>query len=166
MHRLLTDTKLQGLLTLGFVLLFAVVGLVIGAPPASASRGTFGDVLRAFASADQTRSILCLIVADVITGVIAALRVGSFDGQKLARFYASNIIPYTLGYMLFWFLTYFGLAAVLPALIVESIGSFGYAAIMATLTQSIIDNIVRARTGVAAPEGAPVYASVPTSVEG
>lgn len=165
MTAFLANNRWQAIITAALVVAFAAFGLYLGAPP-EISALTFGDVLLEFFRQDQTRTILAAIIADVITGVIAALRVGTFDGQRLAGFLRTNVIPYVFGYMLFWFLSFYGLIDVLPAAAVTGIASLGFSAVMATLAMSIADNLARARAGTTPPEGAPVYMMTPPDPQG
>jgi hypothetical protein len=130
---------------------FAVIGLIAGSPNVF-TVDSFGDVLRSFATDAKTRSIFGFIFADVVTGVIAALRIGTFDAQRIAKFYATNVVPYVVGYALLWSVAAFGLADVLPADIGNGVASLGYAAIMASLGASTIDNVRRASAGASPPD--------------
>lgn len=146
-----STVRIQAIFAAALVALFAIVGLYFGSPPDSSNGETFGSILRAFAREPQTRTILTWILIDVVTGVIAALRVNNFDGSQLARFMFSNVLPYVLGYMLFWYLNYNGLIDLLPAVVVNGIVSIGYATVMTTLSVSILDNIARAQAGTVPP---------------
>lgn len=130
---------------------FAVIGLIAGSPNVFTG-DDFGAVLRAFATDTKTRSIFGAIFADVLTGVIAALRVGTFDAQRLAKFYASNVLPFVLGFALLWSVAAFGLSDFLPAALGDAASSLGYAAIMSALGASIIDNVRRAQAGASPPD--------------
>jgi len=166
MTRFFTSTAAQGAVTGVLVILFALVGLYFGAPPQDTQSRDLASIVLAFLREDQTRSILAMILIDVATGVIAALRVNTFDGQRLAGFLQTNVIPYVLGYMIVWLLAYFGLAGMLPAPVLDGLASFGYGAVMSTLTISIVDNLARARAGTVAPEGAPLYSKLPVDGQG
>ena len=85
-----------------------------------------------------------LILIDIVLGIAAALRTGQFDLNKLAAFYKTMIIPYTLGYIvLYVVITY-----VIPA---EQLGQIGepineaavtvaWSALLLTLLKSILGN--------------------------
>lgn len=160
------DTRLQAILTFIAVAIFALAGLYFGTPPETFAANTFGDVLRAFARTDQTRTIVAAILIDVVTGVMAALRVGTFEGQKTAKFMSTNVVPYVLGYMLFWLLTQFGLIGLIGDGLTSAIASTGYGAVMATLTASIVDNVARARVGTSQPEEARLTTLPPNDAHG
>ena len=147
---MLTHNRLLGpntypILALLLVLVFTVVGVYFGTPQPTSDQ-TFAGVLRRFGTDDKTRTILGFILADVVTGVMCALRLRIFDMQRLANFYASNVVPYILGYLLVWVLTLLGLDGVLPPALQTGLASLGFAAIVTTLTGSIIDNVQRMTT--------------------
>ena len=166
MPSILTNTRYQAYATGALVIAFMLVGLYFGVDPQAANAGTFGDVLRTFARETQTRSIVVMILIDVVTGVIAALRVGTFDGQRLASFLGSNVLPYVLGYMLFWFLSYFGLSSLLAPPIAAIVANFGYAGVMSTLSMSIVDNSARASRGSVPPHDVSLPTAIPTNTRG
>ena len=56
-------------------------------------------ILLAFLTSWQLKTLLGLIVADVLFGVASALRRGVFDWGKLANFYKTDVLPYILGYL-------------------------------------------------------------------
>lgn len=151
---LLNNTRNQALIAGVLIVAFTALGLWYGAPPDAIRAGDFGGVLRAFAQEQQTRTILSAILIDVVTGVIAALRLNIFSGERLAGFLQTNVLPYLLGYMLLWFLSYFGSIDLLPVAVTNSIASLGYGAVMATLTVSILDNLARAKAGSTPPHDA------------
>lgn len=154
MPSILTNTRYQAYATGLLVIIFMIAGLYYGAAPDALTVDTFGNVLRTFARDQQTRLIVVAILIDLVTGVICSLRVGTFDGQKLAAFLGSNVLPYVLGYMLLWFLSYGGFSDILPAIINNALASFGFSAVMATLTMSIADNCARASRGSVPPDDA------------
>lgn len=166
MPSILTNTRYQAYATGALVVVFMLVGLYFGIQPDLARASTFGDVLRTFARERQTQAIVTMILIDVITGVIAALRVGTFDGQRFASFLGSNVLPYVLGYMLFWFLSYFGLSVLLAPSIAAVIANFGYASVMSTLSMSIVDNAARAARGSVPPHDVAALTDVPTNTHG
>lgn len=166
MPSILTNTRYQAYATGALVIAFMLVGLYFGVEPDLARAGTFGDVLRTFARETQTRSIVVMILIDVVTGVIAALRVGTFDGQRFAAFLGSNVLPYVLGYMLFWFLSYFGLSDLLAPPIAAIVANFGYAGVMSTLSMSIVDNSARASRGSVPPHDVGMPTAIPTNTRG
>jgi hypothetical protein len=151
MPSILTNTRYQAFATAGLVIGFMLAGLWFGIRPNAADAGTFGDVLKAFARETQTKTIVTFILIDVVTGVIAALRVGTFDGQRFAAFMGSNVLPYLFGYMLFWFVSYFGLTDVLTPELAATLSNFGFGAVMSSLAMSIVDNTTRARVGSTPP---------------
>lgn len=162
--RFWTDTKLQAITTLVIIIAFAIVGLIIGTPPNET--GSITTALKTFLQATETRLILVLILIDVITGVIAAIRVNTFDGQRIADFMFSNVLPYVLGYATFWLVSYYGLSTLLPAVIVDGLAAAGYGAVMSALTLSIADNFTRIKVGHSKPEFEPASAVAPSEGQG
>lgn len=157
--------KVNGYFALAAIFAFAALGLIFGSPnPFEAE--SFGDVLRDFARDTKTRTIFAMIIIDVITGVIAALRVGTFDAQRLARFYGSNVVPFVLGYALFWSISIFGLAEFLPDDLAAGVASLGFAAAMASLVASTIDNVRRAQAGASPPDADALVNREPSSAQG
>jgi len=72
-------------------------------------------LLLEFWRAPQTRTILVLILLDLATGVMAAIRAGVFKWKELVRFYRTNVLPYVLGYGVAWSLVRIGWIAYIPA---------------------------------------------------
>jgi len=166
MPSILTNTRYQAIATAVLIALFMILGLYFGAEPTAAQAGTFGDVLRAFARESQTRTIVVMILLDVTTGVIAALRVGTFDGQAFARFMWSNVTPYLLGYMVFWFITFYGFVGLLSPELNAVLANFGYAGVMSTLSMSIVDNSTRASRGSSPPHDVDLPTLPPSETHG
>lgn len=84
-------------------------------------------LIAAFFSAWQVKTTLGLIVIDVVLGLAAALRAGRFDFGKLAEFYRTNVLPYVLGYLVF----YVAVGYIIPP---ESLGDLGAPVNEATVT--------------------------------
>jgi len=131
------------------VSLFLVLGLIIGSPN-TITIDTFGDLIRAFFMDKQVWLILAGIFVDVGTGVACAWKLGILDIQRLATFYRTMIIPYLMGYMIYWAGVYFGLP--IDDTLQVMLGSGGAALILATLAGSIADNIKRIRLGANPPD--------------
>jgi len=132
-------------LAIGLVIVFTIVGIWFGTPQPTADQ-TFTGVLRRFGTDSKTRTILAFILVDVVTAIMAALRNNTFDGRRLAAFYASNVTPYVLGYLLVWILVLLGLDTLLPQEIQTGLASVSFAMIATTLTHSIIDNLQKLAT--------------------
>lgn len=147
------------------IMALSLIGLIAGSPNVF-DVSTFGDVLRAFASDTKTKGIFAMILVDVVTGVIAAMRVGVFDPQRLATFYASNVVPFVFGYMLYWIVALFGVGEFLPPPIGEGIAAIGYGVIMTTLIGSTVDNLRRARDGSTPPETVAMSNVPPADAQG
>jgi len=131
---------------LGLIILFALLGAFFGTPEPSGS--TFGDTIRAFASDDKTRMIIAAILIDVVLGISAAMRIGTFDAQAVAKFHSSNVLPYVLAYLMLWSLQVFGLGSALPSTMSDAIASVSFGTIVTTLTGSIFNNVNRLRTPI------------------
>ena len=50
----------------------------------------------------RVRTILGLILLDVILAVAAAIKAKVFEWRRLAEFYRTMVVPYILGYLAFW----------------------------------------------------------------
>lgn len=98
----------------------------------------------AFLTSWQVKTLLGLIVLDVLLGVATSLKQRVFDFSKLAQFYASNVLPYIVGYLAF----YVTVGFVIPP---ESLGDLGtpvneatvtlaWGVLVATLLKSIMGN--------------------------
>lgn len=52
----------------------------------------------------QVAGVVIVVVADLLFGVILALKTGSFDVEKVANFYKTTVLPYGLGWLVLYFL--------------------------------------------------------------
>jgi len=50
----------------------------------------------------QVRTLVGLVLIDIVLGIAAALRAGQFEWSKMAQFYQTNVLPYILGYVVFF----------------------------------------------------------------
>ena len=66
----------------------------------------------------QITTLTGLVVLDVVLGVAKAIRTNQFEWSKLADFYQTNVLPYLLGYGVF----YLVVGYVIPS---EQLGSLG-----------------------------------------
>ncbi len=46
----------------------------------------------------KVRTVIGLVVADILTGIGGAIRRGDFQWRKLLRFYRTNVVPYVFIY--------------------------------------------------------------------
>jgi len=101
----------------------------------------------AFFTSWQVKTLVGLILLDVLLGVASSLRQGVFDFSKLAQFYASNVLPYVVGYLAF----YVAVSYIIPP---ESLGELGepinlatvtlaWGVLVATLVKSIAGNFAK-----------------------
>lgn len=158
--------KVNGFFALAAVLVFSGIGLAMtqyGEATALAG-ASFGSVLMAFGEDGKTRAILTAIILDVTTGVIAALRTNTFDAARVAQFYRSNVVPYVLGYLVYWLIVFLGFAEYASADVLAGVASLGFGAILTTLTASAIDNIRRAYTGTVPPSDAAIVSELSPNV--
>lgn len=151
MRSIFSSAKYQFVIAVLLVILFMIFGWLFGIRPETADRSGFGDVLRAFAREPQIRFIVVMILIDLLTGVIAALRMTIFDAARLAQFLSTNVIPYVFGYLIFWFVVFNGLTDVLSLQIASMLSNVGFAAVMTALTMSIVNNAMRASMGSTRP---------------
>ena len=159
------NRRVMAYIGLSLLLVFTIGGLLLGQPSVPGS-ATFGEMLVAFASDTKTRIILAMIFVDLATGVMAALKIGTFDPQRLAGFLGSNVLPYVLGYLMVWSLTAFGVLSMLPAGVSDVLESVAGGAVLTTLSTSILDNIARL-TATTVPTSEDIgYASRPTERHG
>lgn len=110
------------------------------------------NIIDAFMSDARTRLLMALILADVITGISAAVRTGTFDWIKIADFYRVNVIPYIVGYLGLWLFVIFGLSDIIPAELASVLNSLGAGAASASLGASIASNAMRAKEGMTKPD--------------
>ena len=105
---------------------------------------TLFNLIPAFLLSWQVKTLLGLIVLDVLLGVASALRRGRFDWALLATFYVRSVVPYLIGYLAF----YVTVGFVIPPEILGDLGgpvnqaviTLAWAAITGTLVQSIAFN--------------------------
>lgn len=76
------------------------------------------SLIVAFFTSWQAKTLLGLIVLDLLLGVASALRRGAFDLGKLAEFYKSSVLPYIIGYLAF----YVAIGTIIPS---DSLGNIG-----------------------------------------
>ena len=50
-------------------------------------------LVTAFFASWQVKTLIGLILLDVVLGVAAALRIGVFNWRRLGQFYSSNVLP-------------------------------------------------------------------------
>ena len=107
-----------------------------------------------FYNSGEVRLIFALILLDMISGIMAALRLGVFDWQRVALFYRTNVVPGILGYAALWLFAWFGLDD-LPGIgdALALFASYGGAALIgAGLIGSITDNFKRMNAPVVPAE--------------
>lgn len=70
-------------------------------------------------------TIIGLIFMDVVVGIALAVKMGVFDWNRVAEFYATNVLPYILGYIAVAGGTLFITAELLPGDVAEALGLVG-----------------------------------------
>jgi len=117
------------------------------------------DILFDILGSWQVKTVAGLVLIDVVLGVAAAIRAGIFDWQKLADFYLTNVLPYILGYAVFFVAVNFvippeGFAAFPPEVaewVNEAVVDLALATLLVKLGLSIADS---ARVLYGGPEAA------------
>lgn len=59
-------------------------------------------VLIAVLTSWQLRTVVALVLIDLVLGVASALKRGAFHWSAVANFYITNVIPYVLGYVVLY----------------------------------------------------------------
>lgn len=98
------------------------------------------DSILSFLAQYQTQvlTIVGLIALDLLLGVASALKAGAFDGQKVALFYRTSVVPNLIGWLAFTAAGYF----ISPNLVGSDLigviaGNGGFALVVASLLSSI-----------------------------
>jgi len=60
------------------------------------------ELILVFWSDGRVKTILGLILLDVVLAVAAAIKAGEFDWRRLGEFYRTMVVPYILGYLAFY----------------------------------------------------------------
>lgn len=108
------------------------------------------DAVALFLPIPTLSAILLLIIANVLTRVVAAVRLGVFEFERLAEFYLTRIIPYLGGYIIVYALSqvivlYFGDSSAVVREVVSALDVvFADYAAPGVIVLSIIPRIVRA----------------------
>jgi len=84
----------------------------------------------------QVTTLAGLIVIDVVLGIAKSIKIKQFEWAKLADFYQTNVLPYLLGYVVF----YFVVGYVIPA---EQLGQLGEPITQGTVTLAWSTLVIR-----------------------
>lgn len=95
----------------------------------------------------RTKTLFALILIDVVTGIMGALRTNTFKFKETARFYETNILPYVLGYLLYYVLIGATFDTVVPNYVVVLLDTVGFGTAVTKLVPSITKNVNRIQTG-------------------
>lgn len=123
------------------VIVYAIIGVWLGTSTPNAG-DTFTATLLQFGNENKLRVILAFILVDVLTGVIATVKMRTFDLERLGQFYGASIVPYVFGYLLVWALILLGLDGVINEQLQTIILCIAFACITASLTASIQKNVI------------------------
>ena len=112
------------------------------------------DLLTSIVTDWRVKTILALIVVDVIMGIAAAIKQRMFQWEAVGNFYLTMILPYLLGYA-----ALFGASKLLLGewlgpygfIVSEGVVSMAWLAIIASLVGSIVRN--GRAVGYAFPDG-------------
>lgn len=102
--------------------------------------------LMGFARDERTLTLATLIALDLVLGVIAALRGGVFSFHAVGDFYRSNVVPYVLGYLVVYVVSFLGVAALVGPVWGEIAATVGVGPAVLNLGASIARNLVTIRT--------------------
>jgi hypothetical protein len=96
------------------------------------------ELLSAFVASWQFNTLIGLVVLDLALGIAAALKLGVFEWQKLADFYRTMVVPYSIGYLALYLVVNY----VIPAGQVGEIANeAGVTVAWATLLTSLVSKI-------------------------
>jgi hypothetical protein len=104
-------------------------------------------MLQDFATDIRTQAIFWLVIIDLITGVIAALRTRTFDFSRLGEWYFTNVLPFLIGHFMIFSLTYLGVDRLpeIRDLLFETLVTVGAGPAILSLITSIKENVQEAR---------------------
>lgn len=116
----------------------------------------------AFFQDARTQMIIIGILLDLLLGVAAALRTGTYSLKRTAEFYRTMVIPFTLGYVILYAAAVLGLANIPPVggialgpIFDEVSRDLGFGALMLNLLGSIGQNLAEIRGASPAPPPPP-----------
>ncbi len=101
------------------------------------------EMLTAFVTDWRVKTILVLILVDVVMGIAAAIKAGKFDLQAVGKFYKTMIVPFVLGYAAIFAASKLLLGEWLGPygfILSEGVVSMAWLAIVASLVGSIVRN--------------------------
>jgi ABC-type polysaccharide transport system permease subunit len=113
-------------------------------------------VFRGFFSDARVVAVVVLIVAQVLSSIAVAVKLGQFDGARLADWYRRYLVPYLIGAFVAWLLSRF-----LP---LDPLGPYGvwvgegfYTLAMLTLYWTLVSKLMQTwrEIGYAIPEAPP-----------
>lgn len=103
------------------------------------------NFIRDFAQDERTLTLVTLVVVDVVLGIIAALRGGTFSFQTIGNFYRTNVVPFILGYLLVYGVSMLGVASYVGPVWGEIAATVGLGPAVLNLGASILRNLMAIR---------------------
>lgn len=103
------------------------------------------DTLIEIVQSWQVRTIVGLIVLNVVLGISAAIKNGQFDLGKLANYYKTYVLPYLLGFIAFYLVLKYIIpedSFVYGEYINEVAVDTAWVTLVATLGKNIYDNFL------------------------
>lgn len=101
-----------------------------------------------FVQDERTLILFGLIVVDLVVGIIAALRTGTFDPRAVGAFYRTNVVPFILGYLLVYTVSLWGIGTLIGPVWGEVTATVGSGPAILNLGTSIVRNLARIRPQV------------------
>ena len=118
-----------------------------------------GETIVQFLRSPQVVTIVALIGADVLSGLGAAIKHKEFSWQRLADFYATNLLPFVIGYLAIWLVAEFAVADLLgdyAYIASQGVKWAAWLAIVGTLVGSIVSNLKEIGMPVEPPDEGPL----------
>lgn len=117
-----------------------------------------------FFQADTTKILFAFILADLVLGVAAAIKLGVFDFGKVADFYRAKVVPFVIGYLLVYTFGVLGMAVAFGALWGNITAVAGAGVAVLNLAADIMRHLSDI-SGNSAPPTTTVTVTPPASVE-
>lgn len=110
----------------------------------------------AILTSDQMAALVGLVLLDVVLGIAAALKSGTFHWSEVARFYRTNVIPYILGYVAL----HITISFVIPPSALGGAGEWlsvgtvtlAWGVLVAALARSVLGNLRQLYDGLMTPD--------------
>jgi len=121
------------------------------------------QLLRDFASDDKLAGVLFLIAADLVLGIVAALKLGTFRLAYFADFLRTDVLGKVVPWFALYSLAFFAPAAVLPIIPVDfgDLAGAAYVVLLAAFVGSILGSVKDLGVPVPSPLGGDVGTTQP-----